>query len=63
MPVSRSLGNSLYEIRPGPNRLLFFFHEGQIIMIHAFRKKQNKTPDGEIDAALRKAARWLKGTR
>jgi phage-related protein len=53
-PVSNSLRDGIHEIRPGPHRFLFFYRKQAIVVVHAFRKKTNKTPEGEINAAIRK---------
>jgi phage-related protein len=53
-PVSKSLGEGINEIRPGPHRFLFFYHKGSIFVVHAFRKKTQHTPDHEIKVAIRK---------
>ena len=60
-PVSKRLQHNINEIRPGPHRFLFFFHEHQIVVVHAFRKKSRRTPEGEIEAAVRKRELHLQG--
>ena len=57
-PVSKPLREGINELRPGPHRLLFFYHKGQIVMVHAFRKKTQVTPSHEIGAAVRKKEGW-----
>ncbi len=57
-PVSRSLGKGIHEIRPGPHWLLFVYHDGRIVVLHAFRKKTQRTPEREIRAALHKKEAW-----
>lgn len=57
-PVSKSLRDGINEIRPGPHRLLFFYHKGEIVIIHAFRKKTQQTPDYEIKYAMRRREEW-----
>ena|SRR3989338_684436 len=57
-PVSKTLGDGISEIRPGPHRLLFFYHKGEIVIVHAFRKKTQQTPDYEIKYAIRKQEEW-----
>ena len=59
-PVSKSLREGINEIRPGPHRLLFFYHKGQMIIVHAFRKKTQKTPGHEIEAVVRKKEEWIR---
>ncbi len=41
----------LYELRPGDHRIFYCYHEGMAVLLHAFRKKSNKTPQREIDVA------------
>ena len=61
LPVSRPLRDGIHEIRPGPHRLLFFYKEGRIQIVHAFRKKTRETPDWEIKAALKRRELFLNG--
>jgi len=56
MPLVRSLGDGLWELRstlPSPRiaRLLLCFHEGTIIMLHGFIKKTQKTPLDDLKIA------------
>ena len=41
--------NGLYELRPFPNRVLYFYSNDnkKYILLHAFKKKTNKTPPEE----------------
>lgn len=42
----------LYELRPGSNRIMFFYLKGsEFILLHAFHKGSRKTPKKEIDKA------------
>jgi len=43
--------SGLYELRPGSHRVFYCYHEGKVVLLHAFRKKSNKTPQREIDMA------------
>jgi phage-related protein len=59
MPVCRSLGSGLWEVRSSlPSkreaRVLFCFHGETIVALHAFIKKSQKTPDAELEAARRR---------
>lgn len=48
----KKLESGLYELRPGSNRILFFFYDGErFVLLHGFRKKTQKTPRHEIDTA------------
>ena len=58
-PCTKSLGNGLFEIRAkgkeGIGRSLFCFAKGQeVIILHSFIKKSQKTPKKEIDIALKR---------
>jgi phage-related protein len=59
MPLCRSLGGGLWEVRSSlPSRriarLLFFVHEGRIGVVHGFIKKTPKTPRDEIELARKR---------
>lgn len=48
----KKIDGKLYELRPGNNRVLFFFINGdEFILLHAFPKRTRKTPKKEIDKA------------
>lgn len=59
MPVSRSLGNGIYEVRSdlARNRIarvLFYLDQsGRMVLLHGFIKKTQKTPQGDLELALR----------
>jgi phage-related protein len=58
MPLVRSLGRDLWEVRSGlPRgriaRVLFCLEEGRM-MLHGFIKKTQKTPQRDIDLALKR---------
>ena len=38
-------------------RVLFCEHEGKMILLHAFIKKTQKTPPGDLDLAVRRKKR------
>lgn len=45
---------NIWELRPGSNRVIFVaWFDGMFIMLHAFPKKTRKTPQKEIDRAIR----------
>ena len=58
MPLVRSLGDGLWEVRTGlPTRIartLFFVHEGEIVVLHGFIKKTQKTPTEDKALALKR---------
>jgi len=54
----------LWELKPGPIRLLYFAHKGRrFIILHAFRKKGQKTPRRHIKTAERRMAEFLEGEK
>jgi phage-related protein len=55
-PTCAPMGLSLWEVRSNlPNnriaRMLFTPHEGQMVLLHGFVKKTQKTPEAAIDIA------------
>lgn len=59
MPLSRSLGGGLWELRSNlPSRrtarLLFFAAEGGLGIVHGFIKKTQKTPAADLGLARRR---------
>jgi len=58
MPYVRSLGKGLYEIRAigkeGIARVFFGAESKQIVILHGFVKKTDKTPKREMDIAWRR---------
>lgn len=57
MPLVRSLGRGLFELRsalPGKMtaRLFFCFHAGEIYVLHGFIKKSRKLLEGELKLAI-----------
>lgn len=60
----KKLDSSLYELRPGGNRIFFFFFDGdRIILLHGFRKKTQKTPKHEIDSARKQMNDYIRRHR
>ena len=62
-PLVDHLGSGIWEVRSKlPTRIartLFFVHEGEIVLLHGFIKKTQKTPDDEL-ALARKRQKELK---
>ena len=59
MPLCRSLGSGLWEVRCDLTRariarVLFCIREGHMVLLHAFVKKTQKTPDAERKLAVRR---------
>lgn len=55
MPLIRKIDKNLWEVRSslpdGIARVLFTVDESQMILLHGFIKKSNKTPQNEIKTA------------
>ena len=50
--ITKHLDDDIWELRPGNNRVLYFFHKDDtFVLLHHFRKKTQKTPRHEIDRA------------
>ncbi len=46
--------NEIWELRPGGNRVFFFHFTGKkYVLLHAFKKKSQKTPSTEIEQAVK----------
>ena len=59
LPVCHPLGEGLWEVRSSLTgkreaRVLFCFHEGTLIALHAFFKKTPRTPSEELALARRR---------
>jgi phage-related protein len=57
MPYCRSLGHGLWEVRSNLSggriaRIIFFIRDGEMVLLHGFEKKTQKTPAQDIDLAL-----------
>ena len=59
MPLIKPLGGGLMEIRiklkEKQVRIFFILHDGIIVLLHGFVKKTQKTPNNEIEIALKRA--------
>jgi phage-related protein len=59
LPLVRSLGRDLWEVRSSLTqgkiaRVIFCIADGQMVLLHAFIKKTQKTPPHEIEVALKR---------
>ncbi|SJM93397.1 conserved hypothetical protein [Crenothrix polyspora] len=59
MPLCRPMGDGLWEVRTElPSRriarVLFCVHAGQLVALHGFIKKNQKTPDDELKKARKR---------
>ena len=65
-PVTKHLEEDIWELRPGNNRVLFFYHkDNTYVLLHQFRKTTQKTPRREIRKAKAERDDWInrKGVR
>ncbi len=66
MPLVRHLGDGLWEVRSHlPTRIartIFFVHGGEIVLLHGFIKKTQKTPNEDKARALRRKHAYLQNT-
>ena len=52
--ITKHLTEDIWELRPGKNRVLYFFHiNNTFVLLHHFRKKTQKTPKSELEQAKR----------
>lgn len=59
-PLVKQIEGKIWELRPIPNRVFFAtLEDNQLILLHQFRKKSQKTPKREIEQAKRELADWL----
>ena len=59
MPLVRSLGSGLWEVRSSllqgrTARLISCVEEQRMVLLHGFVKKSRKTPQGDIELALKR---------
>jgi phage-related protein len=62
MPTCKPLGKGLYEVRSSlPSdriaRVIFCIYEGQMVLLHAFIKKTQKTPKQDLNLAMERKAK------
>jgi phage-related protein len=58
--ITKHLEEDIWELRPGNNRVLFFYHKNDTyILLHQFRKKTQKTPRREIEKAKTERDDWI----
>lgn len=61
MPHGRKMvgHKDLFEVRAGRHRIFYAFFEGEVVLLHAFMKKSQETPKGEIELAVRRLANYI----
>ncbi len=58
--ITKHIEDGIWELRPGMNRILYFFHHNDtFVLLHSFRKKIQKTPRREIEQAKRERNIYL----
>lgn len=58
--ITKHIEENIWELRPGNNRIFYFFHEKEtFVLLHTFMKKSNKTPKREILKAKRERDDYL----
>ena len=62
MPHTRAIGQGLYELRlkskEGLRRVMFALFQQDIVMLHLFAKKTEKTPLKELALARQRMKEW-----
>jgi phage-related protein len=62
-PLVDSFGGGLWEIRSSLKsriaRTLFMIHNGEIVLLHGFIKKDRKTPKPDLDLAKKRMKQYL----
>ncbi len=59
--ITKHLDDNIWELRPGDNRVLyFFFKDNAFVLLHQFRKKTQKTPPREIEKAKTERDDWIR---
>jgi len=59
MPLCRPMGKGLWEVRSDLTggriaRVLFCIHNSRMVLLHAFIKKTQKTPDTDLELATKR---------
>lgn len=63
MPIARPMGNGLYEVRSDISggaqaRILFTIYRGNMVLLHGFIKKTQKTPVNDLRTARRRMQKF-----
>ena len=59
-PLVKQIEGKLWELRPIPNRVFFAtLEDNQLILLHQFRKKTQKTPKKELELAEKLKQEYL----
>ncbi len=58
--IKKLKGTDIWQLRINENRVLFFYFSGEaIVFTNQFQKKQNDTPQNEIDRAENRKLEWI----
>ncbi len=58
--ITKYIGDSIWELRPGNNRIMYFYFENNtFVLLHTFRKKSQRTPKREIERAKSERNDWI----
>lgn len=58
--ITKHLEDGIWELRPGNNRVFYFFFENDtFVLLHHFRKKSQKTPKRKIEKAKNERADYI----
>ena len=50
--IAKHIDDDIWELRPGNNRVLYFYFENNtFVLLHMFKKQTQKTPPSEIEKA------------
>ena len=63
-PFARKLKGveKLWELRPGRHRVIYFYYQGnKAVLLHAFKKQSQKTPEKEIEVARQRMSMITRG--
>jgi phage-related protein len=62
-PYAKYLTEGIWELRPQQIRILYFLVDDTFILIHAFKKKTQKTPPAEIETAVKRMLEYQEGSK
>ncbi|MFL0438715.1 type II toxin-antitoxin system RelE/ParE family toxin [Bacillus pumilus] len=59
--IKKLKGTDIWQLRINENRLLYFYASGNsLVFTNQFKKKQNDTPQNEIERAVNRMKTWAK---
>lgn len=58
--IAKHINDDIWELRPGNNRILYFFYgDKTFVLLHHFHKQTQKIPKRELDRAKREKIDYL----